>query len=106
MRMIDTLWQTRNICWLASKLGLDACDGRLDKAHVGFSEHYLSKAPTGPKLSKEEANDPRIVRNICRKHHHQLDFGKLDIPRRCIPGSVWEFAEEKGLVAKLDREYP
>ena len=92
-------------CWLHYTLGVDGCMGPIDPAHVGFSEHWLSKAPTGPHLTKEQANDPRILRPICRKHHHQFDFGKLDLTRAQLPPSVEEYAKEHGLVHKLNREY-
>lgn len=93
-------------CWLAEVLDLDDCEGRLDPAHIGFTEHWLRKAPTGPKLTKEQGNDPRIIRLVCRAHHHRLDFGRLDLTRRQLPESVAEYAQEFQLTARLDRDYP
>jgi hypothetical protein len=93
-------------CWLAARLNLDGCEGRIDFAHIGFTEHWLHKAPTGPKLTKKQANDPRILRPVCRHHHHRFDFGRLDLTRSQIPESVEEYAEEFQLTARLDRDYP
>lgn len=97
-------------CWLKAKLGLgDECDFgptyRPDQAHIGLSEHFLMKAPNGPHLSKEEANDPRLLRFVCRGHHHKLDFGRLRLTRDQIPASVEEFAEEHGITWRLERDY-
>ncbi len=97
-------------CWLSLALNiLDPCayraDGQPDAAHIGFTENWLSKAPTGPRLSKQEANDPRILRPICRKHHHLLDAKKLRLHRDDIPLDVEEFANDFKLTWKLDREY-
>lgn len=93
-------------CWLCGLLRQE-CDGPpYDKAHIGFTEHWLSKAPTGPKLTKEQANDPRILRWVCRPMHHRLDFGRLDLTRSQIPESVEEYAEEFKITARLDRDYP
>lgn len=93
-------------CWLAHILDLDDCDNVIDIAHVGFSEHWLHKAPTGPKLTKKQANDPRILRPVCRAHHTRFDYGKLDIERHDIPASVEGFARQYKLEYKLDKEYP
>lgn len=82
-----------------------------DAAHIGFTKHWLAKAPTGPKLTKEEANDGALLRDVCRKHHHSMDFGRLDLTRSQIPESVERFAREHfmahgtDLTWKLDRDY-
>lgn len=98
-------------CWIA-EIGLASpqlcvyrADGQPDAAHLGFSENWLSKSATGPHLSKEEANDPRLLKPICRKHHGMLDNGSLSVLRSQLPASVEEYAEEFGLGYKLDRDY-
>lgn len=99
-------------CWLASLgLGSGPCVGPWDFAHIGYSEHYLLKSPTGPHLSEEEANDPRLLYRCCRAHHGQLDIGSITLTRNNIPESVEEFGREhrnqagKPLTVYLDKKF-
>jgi hypothetical protein len=97
-------------CWLARVLELeDDCqyreDGRPDAAHIGLSEHFLAKAPNGPHLTQEQANDGRLLYDCCRLHHWRYDAGLVNLERRHIPQSVEDFAEEHGLTWRLDRDY-
>lgn len=96
-------------CWLALALDLDACayraDGQPDAAHIGFTENWLSKAPTGPHLTKDEANDPRILKPICRKHHDLMDKGRIQLFRDDIPLDVEEFAKDFKIAYRLDYWY-
>lgn len=91
-------------CFLAHKPG--QCTWPYDFAHIGFSEHWLHKAPNGPRLDKAQANDRRLLRSVCRAHHHLLDYGSGSLEREDIPESVWEFAREFGLEWRLNRLYP
>lgn len=100
-------------CWLAELLDLDECDGRIDKAHIGLTERYLRTNAIGPRLSKDDANDSRLLRPICRKHHSELDNPNcdVDLQREHLPESVWEYAAEHSspkhnLTARLDFLYP
>lgn len=102
-------------CFLAH---ISECDGRIDRAHIGFSKQRLKsiwseeliKRKYGRphngailELSKDDfANDPRLIQPICRKHHHQLDQLRLkpeQIP--VIPEPVMEFAKEFAITDRL-----
>ena len=105
-------------CWLAETLDLDECDYaptyRPDQAHIGLSESYLRTNALGPRLTKEEANDRRLLRPICRKHHSELDNPNCEdvrLEREHIPESVWEYAAEHSspkhnLTTRLQFLYP
>lgn len=97
-------------CWVATVFGLDGCqfrpDGQPDMAHVAFRENWLLKAPLGPHLTKEQANDPRILRPVCRLHHGQLDNYRLALRRHQLPESVEDYAREFNLLDRLDYLYP
>ena len=94
------------ICWL---VGIGAVstpcemrpDGQFDPAHIFFSKHYLTKAPLGPGLTKEQAMDPRILRPLCRRHHHEYDSKRIVLAREQLPESVIDFAHDYSLEHKL-----
>lgn len=93
-------------CWLV-EVGVSRapCEAPWDWCHIGFTEHWLSKSPTGPRLSKEEANDPRLLKLCCRADHHSLDQGNITLTQTQLPESVWEYAREHGLEWKLRKDH-
>jgi hypothetical protein len=77
-----------------------ACRGPVQGHHIisrqtlrrlGFHEHLL---------------DRRNRLAVCEHRHEQHTSGFRPIPRRLLPGSVFEFAAELGLGWWLDRYYP
>ncbi len=97
-------------CWLrevglATKPCAYRADGLPDRAHIGFKKNWLVKAPTGPRLSEEEAMDPRIWVPMCRACHQASEFGSIRIPRYLFPDSVEEFARDHKLLWKLNKDY-
>lgn len=98
-------------CWLSRVLGpeIGSCryraDGRPDRMHVGFTEHWLSKAPTGPHLSKQEANDPRLLEDGCRYHHGNFDNHFYKLTREQVGEARESFARDYNLEWKLEQDF-
>lgn len=60
-------------------------------------------------LTREQiAWDPRNGMPLCRRCHDLHTTAARRIPRRRLPASAWEFAQELGerFVARLERTYP
>jgi len=112
--------------------GFEVCDGRTDRVHLIPQRQIKTTYPHGAWRILERAyttwlpirrnqeimegveirelvdllDDPRIIRNGCRRHHGLLDNArKLKIGREDLPESVEEFAEEFGFKWWLDNEY-
>ncbi len=56
--------------------------------------------------------DPRNGMSLCRLHHHRHESWFQRVPRRLVPATAFDFAEEAGevaeinFVAQLERDYP
>ncbi len=97
-------------CWFAHLGGCDfRPDGRPDMAHL-IPKQRLKKAG----IRRPEAlNDPRVVRPMCRKHHHQFDNGFITVTRLEIPRETEEYARQPDpkfhpdvdVTWSLDRDY-
>jgi|GEM_PF-5607847 len=113
-------------CWLTH---LGPCeyrpDGQPDAAHIGFSKRELraiwERESAKRKIVGEHPNesilalgrdefacDRRLIRPLCRLHHNALDNPNQPPHLRWeqLPESVLEFADEFGLLYRLEHSHP
>ena len=79
-------------CWAHAMFG-GRCEGRIDRAHIGFRKQTLKRAG----LTPDQVWDPRVWRYVCRTHHERLDGWSFHLWKHQLPSSVIEYAKEHGL---------
>lgn len=87
-------------CWL-SQFFDSPCSGRRDPCHIGLQKQTLRLKG----LTKDEIWDPRIWREGCRHHHQRFDGPWFELRRDQLPESVEQYASDKGLTFRLDRDF-
>lgn len=76
-------------------------DIRMMQAH-----HIIPKRHLKQEGLKDLIWDERIALGLCGYHHARHENYRERVPRSLLPKSVYQFAEEHGLMWLLDREYP
>jgi len=76
------------------------CEGRVQAHHIIRKSTLLALG------FHDFVMDKRNRLAVCEHRHEQHTCAHRLIPRRLLPASVFEFAEELGLGWYLDRHYP
>jgi hypothetical protein len=84
-------------CW-AHAVFNTPCSGRVDPHHL-IKQQDLRRE----RIPKDEWNDPRILRPVCRAHHGVIHSHSFHLFKQQLPPSVLEYAREHGLERLLDR---
>jgi hypothetical protein len=75
-------------CWLRR---LGGCDGRVERAHLVPKQRLRRDG-----LDEADVWDPRVLVPLCRRHHHRLDQGFVEVDRADLPARFAGWLEEHG----------
>lgn len=90
---------TFSLCFFNRELGMQDCDGRMDRAHLLPKQRMRQHGI-------KDVWDERTWVFACRKHHTQFDARFIRISRFQLPAGTIAYALENGLEWSLDRDYP
>jgi hypothetical protein len=84
-------------CW-AHGIFATPCSGRIDPHHL-IKQQDLKRE----RVPREEWDDPRIVRAVCRGHHGVIHSHSFHLFKQQLPSSVLAYAKEQEIEHLLDR---
>lgn len=86
------------------------CGAPADDAHHVLAKQTIKQYALSAGLSWDELQDllwdPRNGLPVCRRDHDRHENAFARIPRHCIPGVAWDFADAIEMGHRLDANYP
>lgn len=80
------------------------CDGHLEHHHVISKQRIRNALGRGSVVAESAVADERNLLPLCRTHHHLVTVGALHLREAELPGEVFAFATDYGLVWSLERD--
>jgi hypothetical protein len=84
-------------CWAYGLFGTP-CTGRGDSHHL-IKQQWLKREG----LTKEQQNDPRVLRRVCRAHHQAIHSPTFHLWRHQFPRDTIEYAKEHDILFLIDK---